>query len=629
MKDNKGKVICVVVGLSVAATIGLLHETNNFNGMIKVISGNSGIVAKADPVSQDSNWSYIIVGADEISLTKYLGNETNLVIPSEVDDYTVVGIHFNYINGSDKIESIKIPDSVKMINLCCFEKFTNLKNIEIPESVITIYEGAFSECTSLKNVKLPNNIDVISDKTFLNCTALANIQMPNNLTKIGKYAFYGCSSLKSIEIPEKVTNIDIEAFTNCASLTSIKIPKDVTSIAEYALKNPSIEKVKIHNEDITIEDRAFEVDTNILIQCYKDSKAEVYAKQNGIKFEYLVASISVKKEQDAAIYTNREANYSGLVITCTDDRGKQFDVTEGFEVRPKIFKQDGSRKATVSYLGQEATYNVNVKKLLLESISVSTPPTKTIYKEGEGFFADGMVVKAKFNNGENKVIDTYEVIDDDKNQLTRWKENVTIRYYDADSEITKETTQKITVNPKEVSQISVVKNPLRTIYSKNESDLEVKGGIISVDFADGDNELVNFDAKGITFSSIKMGQIGSQTITVTFGEKSATYKVNVIDSNLEYNEIGGSIKITKIGQDSSKNRVEIPEKIGGKNVTSIDSNAIIDVESLNTIYIPSTVNSIPDDLLDNSENVTIECISGSYAEKYAKDHNIYYEYLDK
>ena len=716
MKNKKGKIICVVLGLSVAATVGLLHEANNADStLLKLISGDSSIINMTDPISKDSKWSYIIIGDDKVAVAKYLETDSKLVIPSEIDGYKVVSIHFNYIDGSNTIESIEIPDSVSAINLAAFSNFTNLKNIEIPDSVTSIDESAFSLCTSLKNIKLPNELTEISKKLFLNCTSLINVQMPNNITKIGEYAFYGCSSLKSIEIPDGVTTIDEQAFSNCSSLKSIKIPKSVTSIGsgisdagecvfqgtaknftiycyensyaheyavrhginyklidavenfeyklnednntvtilkylgsaeeieipktlasypvtgigEYALKNISAKKVKILDNIENIDEKAFEANTDIVIACYKDSAIEEYAKKHGIKYEYLITSISVKTEPNKPIYANREANYEGLVITCKDDKGNTFDVTEGFEVSPKIFKQAGNKQATVEYLGEQTTFTVDVQELVLENISIVQAPSKVEYVERDVFYSDGMIVKAKFNNGEEKIIDTYEITDTDKNELTRWKEYVTISYTDVDSGITKETTQKITVKPKAVSKIAIVANQRRSIYSKNESELDLKGGKIEVSYTDNDKETMAFDAIGVTASEMQKGVVGKQEITLTFGEQSTTFQITVIPSNIEYREANGKLEVISIKQEENIKRVEIPEIINEKEVTSIAQDAIIDAKEVNSIYIPATIKNIPENLFDENENVTVECEAGSYAEKYAKEHNMYYELIEK
>ena len=69
---------------------------------------------------------------------------------------------------------------------------------------------------------------------------------------------------------------------------------------------------------------------------------------------------------------------------------------------------------------------------------------------------------------------------------------------------------------------------------------------------------------------------------------------------------------------SSLKSINIPE-----GVTSIGAYSFASCKSLTTVEIPSSVLSIGSNAFKNSNNVTIKCEAGSYAEKYAKEHGIY------
>ena len=80
---------------------------------------------------------------------------------------------------------------------------------------------------------------------------------------IDYYALAYSKNLKRREIPNSVKTIGEYAFHHCENLTSIEIPKSVTTIEHPAF----------------LEDRCF------VIQGVTDSYAEIYAKENNIKFE--------------------------------------------------------------------------------------------------------------------------------------------------------------------------------------------------------------------------------------------------------------------------------------------------------------------------------------------------------
>ncbi len=78
----------------------------------------------------------------------------------------------------------------------------------------------------------------------------------------------------------------------------------------------------------------------------------------------------------------------------------------------------------------------------LTGISVSTPPTKTVYTAGESFDPTGMVVTAAYSDSTSAPVTGYTVTDG--NNLTAGKTTVNISY--TEDGVNKTTTQAITVN---------------------------------------------------------------------------------------------------------------------------------------------------------------------------------------
>lgn len=86
-----------------------------------------------------------------------------------------------------------------------------------------------------------------------------------------------------------------------------------------------------------------------------------------------------------------------------------------------------------------------VEKITLTDIYVATPPTKTVYTEGESFNKSGMKVMARYSDNTTKEITNYSIIGGEN--LTINKTNVTIQY--TEDGITKTVQQAITVKAKE------------------------------------------------------------------------------------------------------------------------------------------------------------------------------------
>lgn len=129
------------------------------------------------------------------AITRYIGDDTEVVIPYEINGIAVTSISNYAFNG-------------------CF----NLTSIIIPKSVIEIYPYAFASC-NFTSITIPDSVITIGGFAFYECNLLSHIDIPDSVTSIGSYAFYNCSSLASITIPDSVTSIGSGAFGECSSLT--------------------------------------------------------------------------------------------------------------------------------------------------------------------------------------------------------------------------------------------------------------------------------------------------------------------------------------------------------------------------------------------------------------------------
>ena len=114
------------------------------------------------------------------TITKYVGTNTTVVIPS-----TINGI------------------SVKGIGKEAFEK-TACTSIVIPNSVTNIEASAFMWCNKLTDITIPNSVTSIGDGAFCNCSSLKSITIPDSVTSLGEYVLGNCSCLININAGQKV-----------------------------------------------------------------------------------------------------------------------------------------------------------------------------------------------------------------------------------------------------------------------------------------------------------------------------------------------------------------------------------------------------------------------------------------
>ena len=252
-----------------------------------------------------------------IELTKYIGIDKKILIPSEIEGIEVVAIGpscFSYDKSSHlyekllvrRIEEVILPDTIQYICQKAFSE-SGIEKIVIPDKVKEIKQSAFAYCYYLKEVVLSKNLETISSYAFQYCSKLETIFLPNSLRKIGLFsfsssglkeivfnegllevgkaafqycdklkkvvfsstvnklselAFAACEDLETIEMDCNIEKIEKDTFYRCRSLRDIKIPKSVTSINHEAF---------YYCKDITINIPMFgklKLEKNALSYCY-------------------------------------------------------------------------------------------------------------------------------------------------------------------------------------------------------------------------------------------------------------------------------------------------------------------------------------------------------------------------
>ena len=205
--------------------------------------------------SPATDFEYEVFDGEYVAITKYIGNEKDVVIPSKIDGKTVRVIRCIYnpsetvgaFQNSD-VESVVIPNTVYSIYGNVFSDCKKLSSITFSgNSELTVLSSAFKNCTALEKIDLSNTkLQELEVVTFSGCTNLKEISLPDSLLKIGESAFDGCSSLTSIDLPENLENVGEDAFRNCTTLKSVTVPKNLNLMMINGFgfsNNPSLERV--------------------------------------------------------------------------------------------------------------------------------------------------------------------------------------------------------------------------------------------------------------------------------------------------------------------------------------------------------------------------------------------------
>ena len=246
------------------------------------------------PVEDDPDHPFPGPPPKTVTITKYTGTESTVILPSTISSWPVTKIGEDALKDNTTITSVTIPASVTEIGSNAFAGCTNLTSVNYiggDWSKLTIQSGnpavedaakdaaneqlfdfefilnntavivirykgtaadvtipsrykgkpvtvidhtAFYNNSAVTSVTIPDSVTAIPDYAFGFCSQLTNISIPNSVTFIGFSAFNSCTSLKSITLPSSLSTIQSYAFYNCGNLKTIRIPVSVTSIGNYA-----------------------------------------------------------------------------------------------------------------------------------------------------------------------------------------------------------------------------------------------------------------------------------------------------------------------------------------------------------------------------------------------------------
>ena len=97
--------------------------------------------------SSQGNYTYRELEDGSLEITKYAGNDAELVIPEKLNDKIVTKIGEHAFLNCTKLTSIILPEGVVSIGAGAFSGCSNLVSVVIPESVVSIGTDTFSGCS--------------------------------------------------------------------------------------------------------------------------------------------------------------------------------------------------------------------------------------------------------------------------------------------------------------------------------------------------------------------------------------------------------------------------------------------------------------------------------------------------
>ena len=154
-----------------------------------------------------------------IRILNYVGDETIVVVPKEIDGYDVVYIGKDAFSNNNNIWCVILPITVQVIENYGFYE-SSLREIVLPPTLKYIGESAFAY-TKLTSVYIPNSVHYLGRAAFYGCYDLRTVIILANITEIKNYMFFECMNLKEVYFPETVYYVSENAFYYCNTLSTI------------------------------------------------------------------------------------------------------------------------------------------------------------------------------------------------------------------------------------------------------------------------------------------------------------------------------------------------------------------------------------------------------------------------
>lgn len=448
-----------------------------------------------------------------------------ITVPDTYDGVVVREIGDGAFSGCASVTAVNIPSSVEKIGEKAFENCLGLVKVSYTGSAFesssrVIGAAAFRKCEKLKTVLLPGGLTEIRDEAFNGCTSLTEISLPDTLKKIGTGAFSLCSGLTSVAIPASTADIAATAFKSCYGIkefsvdsgnkeykavggvlytadgknlvqfpngcgkSSYEVPDGTEKIGNAAFDaNTKLASVSLPSSVTEIEPYAF-------YMCSVLSSVNLSSKLRKIgSMAFADCSMLTAVTLPAGLESYEGAFYnSGLVNVVISDGAQMIDA--------KAFENCTSLTG-VLIPDTVSEIRLGAFKGCTALSSLEIPESVTAI--GNGVFTGCTALKLTVT--ENSAAHTYA-------------KNNGIDY-----------TVKGSGTVRELVSISVRTLPAKTSYTKGES-VSLSGLTLTARYSDGTSGIIS---SGFTASPDVASAIGTQTVTVTYQGKTASFDITVTE----------------------------------------------------------------------------------------------------
>ena len=445
-----------------------------------------------------------------------LNNEVgvNYAVVSSSGNATITGkpyIHSKMIVSRDK-ENYQGKEKVAKVEDATLVTLANSNSVA--EKVMAYYE---SPCTlsgaivmdnekPLDNITMPNQFEEESTGMIKSIEGTVGKQIIKGEVELrigyNPPPIYGTRTLISIAVttpPSKTTYEAGDAFDKTGMVVTATYDDGSTSI----IKNYSISPTILSKDD-----------TEVTIT-YREMGVSATAKQL-VTVKNLLKQIAITTPPDETAYEIGDTvDLSGMVLTAYYSDGSNKEVTN-YTYSPAVISSNNDTEITISYT-EDGITKTTIQEVTvgntpnLTMIEISVLPNKTEYKAGEFFDPDGMLVRAYFDDGSNKLVKGYTY--SPNGALTKNDTTITVSY--TKKGITKTTSFNITIIY--LDRIAITQAPTYTSYYDDQS-FNTQGMEVTAYYSDNSSAVVT----NYTYSPSGILPYGTTQVIISYTEGGIT-----------------------------------------------------------------------------------------------------------
>ena len=240
----------------------------------------------------------------------------------------LTSINDTIFSGCYNLEKIKFPSQLQEIMPMALANL-GIKEVDLShvKHHLTIYHSAFARCDKLETVKLPESMTRIRDNIFFNCTSLKNIEFSKDLKSIHDSAFKNCISLtEMMNLPDTVTEIYDSAFEGCSKLKQFKMPAYLRDVSEIAFdSNHKFDRFILPKQLMNINVfKRLQIDDDSIFELPEDAKGFAYdslglSVGEKISFSDFKKAISPNTQNKKSRSKNRRKESQKRIVTTLHD----------------------------------------------------------------------------------------------------------------------------------------------------------------------------------------------------------------------------------------------------------------------------------------------------------------------